>query len=81
MINESKYGQTWKIWPSPPGLSLYNPFKCILLQFLHWPMTQYIQYPFSRLQKYLSDAFDIDFKYLSFRFSFPVYLSMLCMQK
>ena len=41
-------------------------------------MIQYIQYPFSRLQKYLSDAFDIDFKYLSFRFSFPVYLSMLC---
>ena len=27
MINEFKYGQTWKIWPSPLSLSLYNPFK------------------------------------------------------
>ena len=24
MINEFKYGQTWKIWPSPLSLSLYN---------------------------------------------------------
>ena len=29
MINEFKYGQTWKIWPSPLSLSLYNPFKFI----------------------------------------------------
>ena len=27
MINEFKYGQTWKIWPSPLSLSLCNPFK------------------------------------------------------
>ena len=27
MINELKYGQTWKIWPSPLGLSLYKTFK------------------------------------------------------
>ena len=27
MINEFKYGQTWKILPSPLNLSLYNPFK------------------------------------------------------
>ena len=27
MINEFKCGQTWKIWPSPLSLSLYNPFK------------------------------------------------------
>ena len=27
MINEFKYGQTWKIWPSPLSLSLYNPFN------------------------------------------------------
>ena len=27
MINEFKYGQAWKIWPSPLSLSLYNPFK------------------------------------------------------
>ena len=27
MINEFKYGQTWKIWPSPLSLSLYNLYK------------------------------------------------------
>ena len=27
MINEFKYGQTWKIWPSPFSLSLYSTFK------------------------------------------------------
>ena len=27
MINELKYGQTWKIWPSPLSLSLYSTFK------------------------------------------------------
>ena len=27
MINEFKYGQTWKIWPFPLGLSLYSTFK------------------------------------------------------
>ena len=27
MINEYKYGQTWKIWPSPLSLPLYNAFK------------------------------------------------------
>ena len=26
MITELKYGQTWKICPSPLSLSLYNPF-------------------------------------------------------
>ena len=27
MINEFKYGQTWKIWPSLLSLSLYSTFK------------------------------------------------------
>ena len=27
MINKFKYGQTWKIWPSPLILSLYSTFK------------------------------------------------------
>ena len=27
MINEFKYGQTWKIWPSPLSLSLYSTFQ------------------------------------------------------
>ena len=27
MINEFKYGQTWKIWPSPLSLSLYSTFN------------------------------------------------------
>ena len=27
MINEFKYGQTWKIWPSTLSLSLYSTFK------------------------------------------------------
>ena len=34
MINELRYGQTWKVWPSPFSLSLYSTFKtctfCIL---------------------------------------------------
>ena len=29
MINEFKYDQTWKTWPSPLTLSLYNPFKIL----------------------------------------------------
>ena len=28
MINEFRYGQTWKIWLSPLSLSLYRTFKC-----------------------------------------------------
>ena len=27
MINQFKYGQTWKIWPSPFSLSLYITFN------------------------------------------------------
>ena len=27
IINEFKYGQTWKIWPFPLSLSLYSTFK------------------------------------------------------
>ena len=27
MINEFKYGQTWKIGPCPHSLSLYSTFK------------------------------------------------------
>ena len=27
MINEFRYGQTWKIWPSPLSLSLYSTFN------------------------------------------------------
>ena len=38
MINEFKYGQTWKIWPFPLSLSLCNAFKlfesCILNESL-----------------------------------------------
>ena len=30
MINEFKYGQTWKIWSSPLSLSLYSTFKTTL---------------------------------------------------
>ena len=30
MINEFKYGQTWKIWQFPLSLSLYSTFKCLL---------------------------------------------------
>ena len=29
MINEFKYGQTWKIWPSPLSLSLNSTFKIV----------------------------------------------------
>ena len=29
MINEFKYRQTWKIWPSPLSLSLYSTFKLL----------------------------------------------------
>ena len=35
MINEFKYGQTWKIWPSPLSLSLYNPFKEYMHKKVH----------------------------------------------
>ena len=31
MINEFKYGQTWKILQSPPSLSLYSTFKAMFL--------------------------------------------------
>ena len=31
MIDEFRYGQTWKIWSSPLSLSLYNPFKYVEL--------------------------------------------------
>ena len=34
MINEFKYGQTWKIWSSLLGLSLYNPFKALRNSFI-----------------------------------------------
>ena len=34
MINEFKYGQTWKIWPSPLSLSLYSIFKLKSFLFL-----------------------------------------------
>ena len=30
MINEFKYGQTWKIWPSTLSLSLYSTIKSFL---------------------------------------------------
>ena len=35
MINEFKYGQTWKIWPSPLSLSLYNLFKEYMHKKVH----------------------------------------------
>ena len=31
MINEFKYGQTWKIWQSPLSLSLYSTFDYFLV--------------------------------------------------
>ena len=31
MTDEFRYGQTWKIWPSSLGLSLYNPVKYVEL--------------------------------------------------
>ena len=34
MINEFKYGQTWKIWPSQLSLSLYSTFN--LLQLIQY---------------------------------------------
>ena len=49
MINEFKYGQTWKIWPSLLSLSLYNPFNWIfvwedlLLQKFNLGETYYYQ--------------------------------------
>ena len=33
MINEFKYGQTWKIWPSPLSLSLYSTFTMLTEEF------------------------------------------------
>ena len=39
MINEFKYGQTWKIWPSPHSLSLYNPFNKIGFNVFYVIMT------------------------------------------
>ena len=30
MINEFRYGQTWKIWPSPLSLSLSSTLKCLI---------------------------------------------------
>ena len=29
MINEFKYGQTWKVWSSPLSLSLNSTFKIV----------------------------------------------------
>ena len=37
MINEFKYGQTWKIWPSPLSLSLYSTFKSLICSFFKVP--------------------------------------------
>ena len=37
MINKFKYGQTWKIWPSPLSLSLYSTFNNWHLPFLNVP--------------------------------------------
>ena len=34
IINEFKYGQTWKIWLSPLSLSLYSTFEVQFLIFL-----------------------------------------------
>ena len=33
MINEFKYGQTWKIRPSPLSLSIYSTFKLSAISF------------------------------------------------
>ena len=34
MINEFRYGQTWKIWPPPLSLSLYSTFKYIQIEYV-----------------------------------------------
>ena len=36
MINEFKYDQTWKIWPSPLSLSLYSTFNAFSLALRSW---------------------------------------------
>ena len=36
MINKFRYGQTWKIWPSPFSLSLYSTFNCDRKYFCLW---------------------------------------------
>ena len=33
MTDEFRYGQTWKIWPSPLSLSLYSTFKTEEIMF------------------------------------------------
>ena len=39
MINEFKYGKTWKIWPSTLSLSLYSTFKGSIRVFFHATVT------------------------------------------
>ena len=41
MINEFKYGQTWKIWPSPLSLSFYSTFK-MLPQKMYFLLSKFI---------------------------------------
>ena len=36
MINEFKYGLTWKIWPSLFNLSLYNAFKSMIFDLVSY---------------------------------------------
>ena len=51
MINEFKYGQIWKVWPSPLSLWLYSTFKTFLhnfafLKFFVMNSYQKILYPY-----------------------------------
>ena len=50
MINELKYGETWKIWPSSLSLSLYSTFKNKMI-FFHEMKKKY-----ESLLKCLSDS-------------------------
>ena len=51
MINEFKYSQIWKIWPSPLSLWLYSTFKTFLHNlsfFIFFVMNSYLKilYPY-----------------------------------
>ena len=51
MINEVKYGQIWKVWPSPLSLWLYSTFKTFLHNFAFFKffiMSSYLKilYPY-----------------------------------
>ena len=52
MINEFKYGQTWKIWPSTISLSLYSTFKAFKKQIIERKFQNMLKEIFISLLKY-----------------------------